>query len=126
MSVGHRTGTGSPVPPDADDLTLLGGGRVPAQNTRPMLELLAMYAGSGFDPAEWESAEQELLDTDDAAGSWYTHPIQGGMARLVVVMARAGDEDAVTMRVWGDERAGLNERIDTVFDVGTMFRLSPG
>jgi hypothetical protein len=122
MTVGRRTG--SPVPPDAEDMTLLGGGRLPAGNTRPLLELLTMYAGSGFDPTEWAAAELALQQTDDATGSWYTHPILGGVARLVVVMARAS-EDEVLMRVWGDERAGLNERIDTLFDVGSMFRMSP-
>ncbi|HEY3506646.1 MAG TPA: hypothetical protein VGN37_28140 [Actinocatenispora sp.] len=124
MTVGH--GAGSPLPPDADDMTLLGGGRIEPQNTRPLLEMLAMYAGSGFDPAEWEAAEHGLTDTDDGSSrGWYTHPIHGGMARLVVVMARASDEDAVVVRVWGDERAGLNERIDTLFDIGSMYRMTP-
>lgn len=122
MSVGRRTG--SPLPPGAEDMTLLGGGRLPAGNTRPLLELLTMYAGSGFDPAEWSAAERALQDTDAADGSWYTHPILGGVARLVVVVAQTSEGD-VLMRVWGDEGAGLNERIDTLFDVGSMYRMSP-
>ena len=125
MTLGRRAGTGPPLPEDADDMSLLGGGRVPAQNTRPILELLTMYAGSGFDPAEWSAAERALDDTDQAAGEWYTHPVHGGAGRMVVVMARAVDDDAVLLRVWGDESAGLNERIDTLFDVGSMFRISP-
>lgn len=126
MIVGRRAGTGPPLPPDAEDATLLGGGRIVVQNTRPLLELLTMYAGGGFDPAEWIAAGQALSETDEAAGMWYTHPIQGGAARMVVVMARATtDEDAVVMLVWGDERDGLNERIDTLFDVAAMFRLTP-
>ncbi|WP_203654174.1 hypothetical protein [Actinocatenispora rupis] len=109
-----------------DDLTLLGGGRILPENIRPLLELLAMYAGSGSDPDEWEAVESGLVGTDDAATTgWYVHALQGGAARLVVVLARVSDEDVVAVRVWGDEQAGLGERIDTLFDVGAMYRMTP-
>lgn len=119
------TAVGPPVPPGAEQMMLLGGGRIWEQNVRPLLEMLALYAGSGGDPSEWESVERGLADTDaDTLGGWYTHPIEGGAGRLVVVMARQPAEAAVVLRVWGTDPAGLSERIDTLFDIGTMYLLS--
>ena len=123
MTIGHPAGP--PVPPDADELTLLGGGWIWEQNARPLLEMLAMYAGSGFDPDEWSTAELHLATTSDASpDGWYTHAIRGGVSRFVAVMARKPSEGTVVLRVWGDDRPGMAERVDTLFDIGSMYRLS--
>ncbi len=115
---------GPPLPADADRLSLLGGGRVWGQNIQPLLEMLALYAGGGFSSTEWSLMRQRLSGTDDSVGDgWYTHPLSGGVAQLVVVMARAHTEDAVSVRVWGNDVPGLNERVDTLFDICTLYRL---
>jgi hypothetical protein len=121
----RRAVRGPSAPADTAELTLLGGGSIWEENCRPLLEMLALYAGSGFDPAWWSAAEGRLADTDDESSDrWYTHLIQGGSARLVVMMARAVDEGTVAVRVWGDDVPGLGERVDTLFDIGNLFRLS--
>jgi hypothetical protein len=117
---------GPPRPPDADDLILLGGGGIAVPNARPMLEMLALYAGSGLDQDEWAAAERQLADTDHASpDGWYSHAIEGGVARLVVMMARNQDGGDLSLRIWGEEGAGLSERIDTLLDICGMYYLTP-
>ncbi|MGA8114266.1 MAG: hypothetical protein WCA46_11435 [Actinocatenispora sp.] len=121
----RRTMHGPPPPPGADDMTLLGGGRIWEQNIRPLLEMLALYAGGGFDSTEWSVTEQRLKDTDAAsADGWYNRPVYGGVARLAVVMARVSGDDLVSVRIWGNDVPGLAERVDTLFDIGTLYRLT--
>ncbi len=115
---------GPPLPANADQLSLLGGGRVRRQNIQPLLEMLALYADGGFGSTEWSLMRQQLSRTDaGTAEGWYTHPLSGGVAQLVVVMAQVPAEDAVSVRVWGNDVPGLNERVDTLFDLCTLYRL---
>lgn len=123
-SARHRSGP--PRPPEADDLSLLGGGGIAPQNARPMLEMLTVYAGSGLDPDEWADAERQLDDTDYASTDrWYAHSIEGGIARLVVMMAHNRKDGDMALRIWGEEGAGLSERIDTLLDICGMYYLTP-
>lgn len=125
MASGHRTGA-SPLPPDAEGLVLLGGGWIWEGNVRPVLEMLTLYTGGGLDADEWSSVEERVAisDSRDPDG-WCVHPVAGGADRLVVVLARAVDEGIVVVRVWGDDRSALLDRIETLIDIGNMYRLTP-
>lgn len=126
MTTRESARPGPPRPPDGEGLVLLGGGEIAAPNARPMLEMLALYAGSGLDPDEWTDAERQIADTDHAAADgWYAHPIEGGAARLVVMMARNRDDGDVSLRIWGEDGTGLSERVDTLLDVCGMYQLTP-
>ncbi|MFE5325487.1 hypothetical protein ACFRCG_03575 [Embleya sp. NPDC056575] len=91
------------------------GGWIWGRNLRAFLELLSHYAGYAFDGTDWETVEVGVEDTDDEAPhGWYTYPLAGTNATLVVALARAVDGEETSVRVTGADTPELRLRTDTL------------
>jgi hypothetical protein len=68
------------------------------RNTRPLLEILAVEAGYGFDDDDWLAVQCGLKDTDVEAEKWFEYPLLG-RNRIIVSLARDPGAGAVFVRI---------------------------
>ncbi|MFD7916837.1 hypothetical protein ACFV30_40145 [Streptomyces sp. NPDC059752] len=91
------------------------GGWIWERNLRSFLELLAHYAGYGFDATDWETVALALEATDDErTDGWYSYPLVGEHRHVEIRLARAIGGDEVRLAVTGALTPELEVRADTL------------
>ncbi|MEV7416199.1 hypothetical protein [Streptomyces sp. NPDC089919] len=91
------------------------GGWIWERNLRPFLELLSSYLGYGFDGTDWETVASAVASTDDERpDGWYSYPLAGEQAQVVISLARAAAGDELMATVSGDLPPELQVRTDTL------------